>query len=116
MIAEQDHALSHRIQQILRRLCIGGNLRGFYYLAYAIELTIKDPFVVQYVTKTLYPVIARRYGVSPSSVERAMRTALNSSWRQDGKKALNQMLGRHLIERPSTAEFVDMLADYIHNL
>ena len=116
MTTEQNHALTHRIHQELRLLCIFGNLRGFYYLAYAIELAIEDPFIVQCVTKTLYPVIARRYGVSPSSVERAMRTALDAAWRQDGKKTLNQMIGRHLIERPSTAEFVDMLADYIQNL
>ena len=109
----QDNLLTHRIHQALRQLCIGGNLRGFYYLAYAVELTVHDPLRVQFVTKNLYPDIARQYGVSPASVERAMRTALNASWERGGKDALNQMLGRRLMDRPSNAELVDMLADYI---
>lgn len=113
MIAEQDKLLSQRIQQSLRRLSIGGNLRGFYYLAYAVELTVLDPFRVQFITKGLYPAIARRYSVSISSVERAIRTALNISWNRGGKEALNQMTGRHLIERLSAAEFIDLFADYI---
>lgn len=113
MTIQDDKTLTFRVHQELRRLCIGGNLRGFYYLAYAVELTAQDPLRVQLITKNLYPDIARRYGASPGGVERAIRTAISVCWDRGGKGALNQMACYHLIQRPSSSEFIDILSDYI---
>ena len=114
MTVEHDETLTHRVHQELRHLHISGNLRGFYYLAHAIELTVQNPFRVQFITKDLYPAIAKRYKVSPASVERAIRTAINACWTRDGREALDQMAHYHVTQCPRSAEFIDIVAAYIY--
>lgn len=114
MLAEERNLhLTTRINEVLRRLGITGNLRGFYYLVLAIEETVPNPFRIQMITKDLYVDIARYYRVSPASVERAVRTAVNICWSRGKKETLDQMACCHLTERPSPASFIDILADYI---
>ena len=113
MIKERNTHLMNRINEDLRRLGIAGNLRGFYYLVLAIEETIPNPFRIQLITKDLYVDIARYYQVTPASVERAVRVAVNICWVRGERETLDQIACRHLTERPSPAQFIDLLADYI---
>ena len=110
---ERDSRLTARINEELRGLGITGNLRGFYYLVLAIEETVPNPFRIQLITKDLYVDIARYYQVTPASVERSVRTAVNICWGRGGKEKLCQLACRQLTERPSPAQFIDTLADYI---
>lgn len=101
---------------VLRRLHIGGNLDGFHFLATAVAKTAKDPMLASGVTKALYIEVAKRYGVTPGQVERSMRTAINVCWMRGGYRELNKVAGYRMIERPTNAEFVDLVAAYIRNM
>ena len=114
MIAqERDMRLANRINETLRCLHITGNLLGFYYLVLSIEETVPNPMRIQLITKDLFVDVARYYEVSPASVDRDVRTAINICWTRGGKEALDEMACCHLIKRPSPSEFIDIVADYI---
>lgn len=69
------------IHETLLHLGVPANLLGFEALTIAIELTLRDPsYMYKGITKRLYPEVAKRisYDVTASSVERAMRHAIEA--------------------------------------
>lgn len=105
--------LTNRIKIELRRLHIPGNIHGFNYLTFMLLDVIPNPGRLILITKNLYPDTARAFGVSWFHVERSVRTAVSISWNRGGRETLDQMACHHLDERPTTAQFLDIVADYI---
>lgn len=69
------------IHETLLHLGVPANLLGYEALTIAIELTLRDPsYMYKGITKRLYPEVAKRisYDVTASSVERAMRHAIDA--------------------------------------
>ena len=87
--------------------------RAYPYILYAIEMTADDPTVLFAVTDRLYPAIAARFGVSPSSVEHAIRYSLERCWRMGNRAYLNEIAGYTLPYRPYAKEFLAMLMEYV---
>lgn len=110
-----EKELTSRITMELRRLCIPGHVRGFTYLISILLAVIPDPSRLALVTKSLYPDVARTCGVTCSSVERALRTAISISWLNGGREVLEEMACHCLKKRPTTTEFLDIVADYIRH-
>lgn len=108
----QDQAPDH-VERVLRGLHITGKLVGLKYLVYAVSATVRDPDSTRYITKELYPEIAKHFGVTAAAAERAMRTAIQASWDRGGRETLDKMAGFHLTERPTNSEFLDIVAAYI---
>jgi len=69
-----------KIHEVL--LCIGipPNLLGYSYILYSLEIILLNPLYLNAITKRLYIDIGKKFDVSPASVERAMRTAINVGW------------------------------------
>lgn len=107
--------LSDLVEQALRRLKIPTKLDGLAYLTFAIAETIQKPENVRYITKELYPTVAKRHNTSASCVERGMRTAIQAAWKRGGRETLDEMAGYHLIERPTNSEFIALVANYIRS-
>lgn len=101
------------VERILRSLHITGKLDGLRYLVYAISATVHDPESTRFITKELYPEIGKHFGVTAAAAERAMRTAIQTSWDRGGRETLDKMAGFHLTERPTNSEFLDIVAAYI---
>lgn len=101
------------IYALLHELGISAKYKGYYHMALAVELAMEDEKRLEYVTKRLYPDIAKAFGTTPNCVERDLRTAVSVSWRKGGQAALERMSGCPLESRPATAEFVDILVNYL---
>ena len=71
---------------------------------------------IRLITKRLYPETARHFNVKPHSVEHALRTLISACWTHGDRDALNEIAGRQLIQAPSNAEFIDMMAAYIKGM
>ena len=71
--------LKVRIAQILKDLSVPVHLNGYKYLKDAIELVYNHPIPLL-MTKDVYPSVAAKYRVTHSSVERAMRHAVEKAW------------------------------------
>lgn len=73
--------MTQTIHETLLHLGVPANLLGYEALTIAIELTIRDPsYMYMGITKRLYPEVAKRisYNATASSVERAMRHAIEA--------------------------------------
>ncbi len=101
------------IETVLRRLRIPGTRVGQRYLAYAVQCAMLDPDLTLTKTGALYPMIADNFGVTRTGVERAMRTAVQASWERGGRATLDEIAGYHLDVRPTTFEFVDLVAAHL---
>lgn len=99
--------------EILRKLGILPNLGGYRYLEYGFRLVKEDPERMAYVTKELYPEIAKKYNTSWLGVEHAIRTAVTSCWLRGNREFLNELAGYPLREKPTASEFIAIVAEYM---
>ena len=100
-------------QNLLRKLGANGSYIGFWYAAYGIVLTIKDPELLVYISKGLYVDISFKFNTTTKCVERNIRTIKNIIWEYGNRDLLNFIFTYELKEVPSNAYFIDALANYI---
>lgn len=93
------------IESLLLHLGITPGYSGFSYCAYAIYLAQEDPTRLRYVTKEIYPEVARHYHTSWTCVERSIRTVLDLAWRT-APESLAALADRPLETRPCTSDFL----------
>lgn len=105
--------LTDFVELQLRSLCMTGKYIGLPYLISAVCRVVIDPEKISYLTKVLYREVAKEFGTTSAGVERAIRTAITANWDRGGREALNQLIGRQLVERPTNCEYIDMLAAHI---
>ena len=104
------------ITSIIKALGISANLKGYYYLRYAIELMINDITLIDGITKVIYPKIAERFDTNPLSAERAIRHAIETGWNRANVDFSDKLFG-YTVEpnkaKPTNGEFIATVADYI---
>ena len=115
--AEYDAALEVQISNLMRQLGIPAHLKGYQYLRKAIIMAMKDPAVMDVVTKILYPDIAKCYGTTASCVERAMRKAIAVAWERGNIDFLQYYFGctkKPQMAKPTNSEFIATVADILY--
>ncbi len=111
---EQDEPLETQITRILHNIGIPAHIKGYSYLRNAIIMTVDDPDIINYVTKSLYPAVAKSYGTTTSRVERAIRHAIEVAWDRGDIETLNSYFGYTISRqrgKPTNSEFIAMIAD-----
>lgn len=102
-----------KIKMILRELGIPVNVKGYRYIAYAIEHRIDHGFGKRD-TVQMYHKIAREYDDTPTCVERAMRSAIVRVCTVGNIEYLNDLF-RYTYSpegRIPASTFVDTLAEH----
>ena len=111
--------MTKRISAVLKRLGIPVHMIGFHYLRYAIELMVEDQLLIARMTTALYPRVAERFGTSRRGVERSMRFAIDTAYRERMvEDDWDRVFGREVkkdVERPTCGEFIAVVADYLLN-
>lgn len=103
-------------ERILRALGVTGKLLGFKYTLYMVEQLMDSKIGVLLITKNLYPETARHFGVTASSVERALRTLIHVCWERTDHSFLEHIAGTPLGRVPTNSEFLDMLVAYLRTV
>ncbi|MCF2683291.1 sporulation initiation factor Spo0A C-terminal domain-containing protein [Faecalicatena contorta] len=101
------------IEHLIRSLGIGATYRGYWYLAYGISLCLKDEDYLLFVSKLLYPEIARYYCTTSCSVERNIRTVIKVCWERGNRKLLQEIALHPMPIRPTSSEFFDILTAHL---
>lgn len=87
------------------------NLQGTAMLREAVQLwELGMP-----ITKELYPMIAKKFGSTPSRVERCMRHAIESAWDRGDLRTIDSVFCGTVSARrglPTVSEFVSRMAVY----
>ncbi|MBP3391192.1 MAG: sporulation transcription factor Spo0A [Clostridia bacterium] len=113
-VAESDD-IDCDLTTLLIDMGIPASLSGYTYLREAIHLVIDmgaSPDGV--LSKRVYPEIAKKYGKSMASVEKAIRTAIETAWIRGRTDILDKMFGYTVSAqrgKPTNAEFIAMIAD-----
>jgi len=110
----QTRTTEDYIHHILNGLPINQSLLGYRYIKTALRLSIKDPGMLDRITKDLYPTIASNHKSSPSRVERAIRHAICGIWKKGGWRQFSNLVGVQNDERPSNGNFLAAIANRYH--
>ncbi len=114
-IKEEDKLMS-TIKNNLGLLGIPSHLKGFNFLSMAIYLAYNDLSLLESITKSLYPAVASYYNATASSIERAMRNAINLTWsNKDNEKNIEYYLGPIITyaKKPTNGEFISRFLNYL---
>lgn len=113
-IGPSGSTLDDKLSNLFLTMGIPAHIKGYQFLREAIKLVIDTPSMISGITKELYPAIARRFGTSPSKVERAIRHAIEVAWSRGRIETLNQAFGCNVAqpdEKPTNGEFIALIAD-----
>ena len=101
-----------RIHDALRRLGLSSSYQGYAQMVCALQLVKEEPGRLLWVTKNIYPDVAKRCQAAQGAVERNLRTAVKVIWKAD-TPLLREIMGRDRPERPSNARFLAMLSAWL---
>ena len=107
---------TQKISNILKEMGIPASLLGYGYLRYAIDISMNDFSNVLYMTYKLYPEVAKKFGVTASRVERAMRHSIEVAWERGNYDLQCKLFGYSIDPkrgRPTNAEFIGTICDYL---
>ena len=114
--ATAQNYLELQITKILHQIGVPANIKGYFYLRYAIITAVNGPGAIGMVTKTIYPTVARGYGTTAQRVERAMRHAIEVAWDRGDIDILDMFFGntvQRLRGKPTNSEFIAIIVDYL---
>ncbi|MBX6378149.1 MAG: sporulation transcription factor Spo0A, partial [Clostridia bacterium] len=106
--------LDVEVTNLIHDIGIPAHIKGYLYLREAILLVVQRVEYLGAVTKELYPAIAKKYGTTPSRVERAIRHAIEVAWSRGNVEAIHRIFGHTVSSergKPTNSEFIAMLAD-----
>lgn len=113
-IMPQSENLEAVVTEVIHEIGVPAHIKGYQYLREAIILTINDMDIINSVTKVLYPTVAKRFGTTPSRVERAIRHAIEVAWDRGDLETLQKFFGytvSNVKGKPTNSEFIAMIAD-----
>ena len=113
---ENFHEISveEKISRIFINVGIPPHIKGYSFLREGVLMAIKEPEIINNITKKLYPSIGEKYQTTASKVERAIRHAIEVAWNRGRIESINSILGvRAYIgaEKPTNGEFIALVAD-----
>ena len=102
------------VTNVIHEVGVPAHIKGYQYLREAIMMVINDIDVINQITKSLYPQIARKFKTTPSRVERAIRHAIEVAWGRGQQEAVENIFGYTISAskgKPTNSEFIAMIAD-----
>jgi two-component system response regulator (stage 0 sporulation protein A) len=107
-------SIEAKVTNVLHEIGVPAHIRGYHYMREAILMAIDDLDVLNYITKELYPTIAKKCGTTPSRVERAIRHAIEVAWSRGKIDAIENIFGytvNNAKGKPTNSEFIALISD-----
>lgn len=95
----------------IREMGIQTNLKGYKYLRTGIVFATLKPEIMEHSTYEIYDVIAKKYNVQGSSVERAIRNSIELAYEICPEKMSEKF--SYPVAKPSNTELIIFAADTI---
>lgn len=108
--------MEEKLSNIFMTAGIPVHVKGFRFLKEAVKQSVEQPSMINNITKTLYPAIAKKYESTPSKVERAIRHAIGVAWSKGKIENINKIFGVQLYghdDKPTNGELIALVADKI---
>ncbi len=104
-----------KIVELLYNIGMPVHLKGHKCIIDAVELLIRNPEYMSGITTVLYPKIGELNNTTAQRCERAIRTAIESTWIKGNSDYL-EMLFPYQVKnyiKPSNSEFLAIITEYI---
>lgn len=101
------------ITYLLLRLGFQARQKGYRYLREAVCIACQKPESINSVTKLVYPEVANRFNTTSMQVERAIRTTIETAWKDGDKEVLQNVFGdlyKQGNTRPTNTAVIERLA------
>lgn len=115
-LREEEKDLESVVTEFMHELGLPAHIKGYQYIRTAIMMVTEDMDLLNYITKQLYPDIAKKYGSTSSRVERAIRHSIEVAWTRGRPETMNEIFGYTIDTgkgKPTNSEFIAMVADRI---
>lgn len=102
------------VTNLLLEIGIPAHIKGYQYIREDIMLSFYDKNMLHYITKCLYPTIAKKYKTTSSSVERTIRHAIEVAFRRGNRQVLEEIFSNTICSKktkPTNSEFIALLTD-----
>ena len=106
--------LESEITNILHNIGVPAHIRGYHYIREAILMAVEDIDILNYITKELYPAIAKKCDTTSSRVERAIRHAIEVAWNRGKTEEIDKYFGYTINNtkgKPTNSEFIALISD-----
>lgn len=113
---KKTYDLESLVTEFIHELGVPAHIKGYQYVRTAIMMVVENMELLNYITKQLYPVIAKKYSTTSSRVERAIRHSIEVAWSRGRPETMNQIFGYTIDTgkgKPTNSEFIAMVADRI---
>ena len=113
---EVEVDLEALVTECIHELGVPAHIKGYQYIRTAIMMVVRDMDMLNFITKRLYPEIAKAYGTTSSRVERAIRHSIEVAWSRGKPETMNDIFGYTIHTgkgKPTNSEFIAMVADRI---
>ena len=100
------YALKNTVTSVIHEIGVPAHIKGYQYLREAIIIAVNDMEVIN--------AVAKRFGTTPSRVERAIRHAIEVAWDRGDLETLQKYFGYTVSNtkgKPTNSEFIAMIAD-----
>ncbi|MBQ3037777.1 MAG: sporulation transcription factor Spo0A [Clostridia bacterium] len=114
--AEKKVDLESLVTSFIHELGVPAHIKGYQYIRTAIMMVVDNMELLNYITKQLYPAIAKKYGTTSSRVERAIRHSIEVAWNRGRPETMDEIFGYTIDNgkgKPTNSEFIAMVADRI---
>lgn len=104
------------VTEFIHELGVPAHIKGYQYIRSAIMMVVENMELLNYITKQLYPAIAKKYGTTSSRVERAIRHSIEVAWTRGKPQTMDEIFGYTIDTgkgKPTNSEFIAMVADRI---
>lgn len=112
----QTFDLEALVTEFIHELGVPAHIKGYQYIRSAIMMVVEDMELLNYITKQLYPTIAKKYKTTSSRVERAIRHSIEVAWSRGKPETMDEIFGYTVDTgkgKPTNSEFIAMVADRI---
>lgn len=110
----ENYSLKSKVTGILHNIGVPAHIRGYHYMREAIMMAVDDIDILNYITKELYPAIAKKCNTTSSRVERAIRHAIEVAWNRGKVEEIDKFFGYTINNnkgKPTNSEFIALIAD-----
>lgn len=112
----KEYDLESIVTKFIHELGVPAHIKGYQYIRTAIMMVIDNMELLNYITKQLYPAIAKQYSTTSSRVERAIRHSIEVAWNRGNPETMAEIFGYTIHTgkgKPTNSEFIAMVADKI---
>lgn len=102
------------VEQIMAKLAIKPNLKGYDYIKYIMNKCEENPaYHKKSLMKVIYPECAEAFDATVSKVERAIRHAIERSFEAVPERYF-ELYQREIEKVPTNSEFISMISEILN--